>query len=331
MTRRFGLTLAITAVVAAQNPAPPRQQQQQEPQPAAAGAAGEDPVIKVDVDLVSVLASVRDKKGAFIKDLEQPMFTVLEDGKPQEIRYFARENNLPLTIGLLIDVSKSQENLIEVERRAASGFFRQVLKQKDQAFLISFGSEAELLQDMTGSPRLLEKGLSGLRLSVPVEGVFTPGTTNRPVRGTILFDAVYLAATEQLKREVGRKVLVIISDGVDHGSRVKMAEALEAAQKSDALIYSIYYSDPRYAMYGGGDGDLKKMSGETGGRVFEVSRNRPLEQIFAEIQEEMRNQYSISYAPPNPQRDGGYRKIEVRVNNKDYRVAARKGYYAQKD
>lgn len=322
MTKQFGLALTFTAMLVAQ----------QQPQQATAATAGEDPVIKVDVDLVSVLASVRDKKGAFIKDLDKEMFTIFEDGKQQEIRYFARESNLPLTIGLLVDVSKSQENLIEVERRAAAAFFRGVLKQKDQAFLISFGSEAELLQDMTGSPRLLEKGLRELKLSVPVGGVFTPGTTNAPMRGTIMFDAVYLAATEQLKREVGRKVLVIIGDGVDHGSRVKIAEAIEAAQKSDALIYSIYYSDPRYAMYGGGgDGDLKKMSSETGGRVFEVSRNRSLDQIFTEIQEEMRNQYSIGYAPPNPQRDGGYRKIDIKVNNKDYRVAARKGYYAQKE
>jgi len=322
MTKQIGLALTITAMLAAQ---------QQQPQQATAATAGEDPVIKVDVDLVSVLASVRDKKGAFIKNLDKEMFTIFEDGKQQEIRYFARESNLPLTIGLLVDVSKSQESLIEVERRAAAAFFRSVLKQKDQAFLISFGSEAELLQDMTGSPRLLEKGLAGLRLSVPVDGVFTPGTTNRPMRGTIMFDAVYLAATEQLKREVGRKVLVIIGDGVDHGSRVKIAEAIEAAQKADVLIYSIYFSDPRYGMFGGGDGDLKKMSGETGGRVFEVRRSRSLEQIFQEIQEEMRNQYSIGYAPPNPRRDGGYRKVDVKVKNKDYRVAARKGYYAQKE
>jgi VWFA-related protein len=310
--------LALAGALLAQ---PPQQQQ-----PAAA-----DPVIRVDVELVNVFASVRDKKGAFVKGLDQSAFTVLEDGKKQEIRYFARETNLPLTIGLLVDVSKSQESLIEIEKRAASAFFRQVLRPKDSAFLMSFGMESELLQDMTGSPNLLDKGLNGLRLSTPVGGVFTPGTIDRPVRGTVMFDAVYLAAAEQLKGEVGRKVLVLITDGMDYGSKTKIQGAIEAAQKADAIIYSIYYTDPRYSMYGGGsDGDLKKMSSETGGRVFEVNRHRTLQQIFTEIDEEMRSQYSIGYAPLNTGRDGSFRRIEIRTADKDQRVAARKGYYAQK-
>ena len=303
----------------------------------AAGQTGQaqqeptDPVIRVDVDLVNIFASVRNKKGAFIKDLDKPAFTVLEDGKQQEIRYFSRENNLPLTIGLLVDVSKSQENLIEVEKRAAGAFFRQVLRPKDQAFLMSFGMEAELLQDMTGSANLLDKGLNALRLSTPVGGVFTPGTTDRPVRGTILFDAVYLAAAEQLKGEVGRKVIVLITDGMDYGSRIKIQGAIEAAQKADAIIYSIYYTDPRFSMWGGGsDGDLKKMSSETGGHVFAVSRNRSLQQIFSEIDEDMRSQYAIGYASSNPTRDGSFRKIDIRTSDKDQRVSARKGYYAQR-
>jgi VWFA-related protein len=302
-----------------------------QPQPQQQQQQAADPVIRVDVELVNVFASVRDKKGAFVKGLEQTAFTVLEDGKKQEIRYFARETNLPLTIGLLVDVSKSQESLIEIEKRAASAFFRQVLRPKDSAFLMSFGMEAELLQDMTGSPNLLDKGLNGLRLSTPVGGVFTPGTINQPVRGTVMFDAVYLAAAEQLKGEVGRKVLVLITDGMDYGSKTKIQGAIEAAQKADAIIYSIYYTDPRYSMYGGGsDGDLKKMSSETGGRVFEVNRHRTLQQIFTEIDEEMRSQYSIGYVPLNTGRDGSFRRIEIRTPDKDQRVAARKGYYAQK-
>ena len=304
--------------------------QQQPPKPAAPPAEAADPVIRVDVNLVNMFASVRDKKGGFVKGLDRSAFSVFEDGKKQEIRYFAEETKLPLTIGLLVDVSKSQENLIEVERRAASAFFRQLLRPKDSAFLISFGMEAELLQDMTNSANLLEKGLGNLRLSVPVGGVFTPGTTNQPVRGTILFDAMYLAAHDQLKGEVGRKVLVVITDGMDYGSRIKIQGAIEAAQKADAIIYSIYYTDMRYSMYGGGsDGDLRKMSSETGGRVFSVSRNRTLQQIFTEIDEEMRSQYTIGYAPQGAQRDGAFHQIEIRTDNKDHRVAARKGYYAQ--
>lgn len=142
-----------------------------------------------------------------------------------------------------------------------------------------------------------------------------------------MYDAIYLAADEKLKREVGRKVIVLITDGVDYGSRVSRTEAMAAAQKADAIIYSIYYADLRnYG--GGGEGDLRRMSEETGGRLFSVDRGNRLEDIFKQIQEEMRNQYSISYDSTNHTRDGGFRKIEIKTSNKDYKVQARKGYYA---
>ena len=184
-------------------------------------------IIKVDVDIVNILASVRDKKGALIPNLEKNDFTVLEDGKTQEIKYFTKETDLPLTIGLLIDVSASQRNLIEIERNAASQFFSKVLRKKDEAFLISFGEEAELLQDYTGSPQLLNRGLSDLRVSSGVGGI-GPGpvpTAGQP-RGTVLYDAVYLAANDKLKTEVGRKVVVVITDGEDQGSRLSMNQAI---------------------------------------------------------------------------------------------------------
>ncbi|MBM3737976.1 MAG: VWA domain-containing protein [Acidobacteria bacterium] len=292
-------------------------------------AAQEDPVIKVDVELVSLLCSVRDKRGKFIKTLEKPDFTILEDGKKQDVRNFSRESDLPLTIGLLVDVSGSQRNLIEIERRAAGQFFKQVLREKDMAFLISFGAEAELLQDSTNSVRLLQKGLDGLRVNSGVGGVH-PSPTGQQARGTIMFDAVYLAANEKLKREVGRKVIVLITDGVDMGSRISKNEALSEVQKADTIIYSIYYTDPRaYGGWGfGGDGDLKKMSDETGGRVFHASGRNSLDEIFAEIQEEMRSQYNLAYTPSNPNRDGGFRKVEVKLAHKDYKAYARKGYFA---
>jgi len=298
---------------------------------AAGLAAQQETVIKVDVDVVSLFCSVRDKKGAFIKDLAREQFKIYEDGKEQEIRYFARETDLPLTIGLLIDVSKSQENLIEVERRAASQFFEKVLRGNDIAFLISFGAEAELLQDFTGSPRLLKKGLEELRLSVPVGGLHPSPVPGTKMRGTILYDAVYLAATEKLRREVGRKVIVLITDGVDTGSRVKLEKAVAESQKSDVIIYGIYYSDPRaYGYFGSSDSDLKKMAEETGGRVFHVDRNNTLEYAFQQIQEEMRSQYAFGYSSTNADKDGGFRKIEIKTGNRDHRVAARKGYYALK-
>ena len=293
------------------------------------------PAITVDVDVVSLLASVRDKRGGLVSTLQKEDFIVTEEGKPHEIKYFARETDLPLTIGLLVDVSGSQRNLIEVEKRAAYEFFSQVLRKKDMAFLISFGSEAELLQDSTGSPRLLQAGLEELRVNSSVGGLH-PGpvpTASQP-RGTVLHDAVYLAASEKLTREVGRKAIVLITDGVDQGSRLKLEQAIEAAQKADAVIYSIYYVDPS-AYYGGGfflhpsDAALKKMSEETGGRVFKVDRKHTLPEIFQQLQEEMRSQYAIGFTPAGP-RDGGFRRMEVRTRDKNLKVQARKGYYALK-
>jgi VWFA-related protein len=291
------------------------------------------PTLKVDVDVVSVLASVRDKKNTLIPNLEKQDFTVLEDGKPQTIKYFTKESDLPLTIGLLVDVSRSQENLIDIERRAADQFFRQVLRKKDIAFLISFGEESELLQDYTSSPRLLLDGLNQLRVSGGAGGLHPgPVPTISQQRGTVLFDAIYLAANEKLKGEVGRKVIVVITDGVDQGSKLNRSQAIEAAQKSDAVIYSIDYEDPRYhGMFGpSGEGDLRKMSDETGGHVYRVDRKMTLDMVFKELQDEMRSQYMIGYTPSNEAKDGGYRHIDIRTSNKDLKVQARKGYYAIK-
>jgi VWFA-related protein len=299
----------------------------------------QESVIKVDVDLVNILCTVRTKSGGLVGSLQKTDFTIFEDGKQQDIKYFTRETDLPLTIGLLVDTSGSQANLIDTERRAASEFFRKVLRPKDMAFLMQFGAEAELLQDSTNSISLLQRGLNQLRLSTPVGGLHPgPVPTASRQAGTILFDAVYLAADEKLKREVGRKAIVIITDGVDTGSRVSKEKAIEYAQKADAIIYSIEYEDHR--MYGGGGfgtismggggggGTLKSLSNDTGGRVFRVDRKNSLDDIFREIQEEMRSQYSIGYAAANSKRDGSFRKIEIRMANKDLKVQARKGYYS---
>ena len=301
-------------------------------------AVAQDEPIRVDVNLVSVLASVRGKGGALISTLQKDDFKIYEDGKEQQIKNFTRETDLPLTLGLLVDTSASQERLVDIEQRAASQFFSKVLRPKDQAFLIQFGAEAELLQDLTSSARILQDGLKQLRLSVPTGGLHPgPVPTMQNQAGTILYDAVYLAANEKLKREVGRKAIVLITDGVDTGSKISRDKAIESAQKSDAIIYSIYYVDR--AAYGGGFGtislgggggesELRRMSSETGGQVFKVDRNHSLDEIFREIQDEMRSQYAISYQPPNPKRDGSYHKIDIKLANKDYKPQARKGYYA---
>ena len=320
--------LLVSAFAAALLAQPPNQTKpDQEPAP-----------IKVDVDVVSILASVRDKRGGLVANLEKNDFTVLEDGKPQEIKYFTRETDLPLTIGLLVDVSGSQRNLIDIEHQAATQFFNQVLRKKDEAFLIQFGEEAELLQDYTNSVKLLNNALGELRVSSGVAGLH-PGpvpTVGQP-RGTVLYDAIYLAANEKLRTEVGRKVIVVITDGVDQGSRLTINQAVEAAQKADAVIYSIDYSDPSaYGGFGmvfgggGGEGYLRKMSDETGGHVYKVDRKHSLDQIFVELQAEMRSQYAIGYTPLNDTKDGSYRKLDIKLANKDLKAQARKGYYAVK-
>jgi VWFA-related protein len=301
--------------------------------PAEKPADDAPPSITVDVSLVNILASVHDKHGGLIGNLTKDDFTVLEDGKPQTIKYFTREIDLPLTIGLLIDVSASQRNLLDIEKRAAHQFFAQVLRKKDEAFLISFGEDSELLQDYTNSPKLLQAGLSQLQVNSGVGG-FGPGpvpTISQP-RGTVLYDAVYLAANEKLRAEVGRKVIVLITDGIDEGSKLKIEEAIEASQKSDVVIYSIDYADPSaYGPFSFGsvsDFALQRMSGETGGRVFKVDRRHSLDDAFKELQDEMRSQYSIAYTSTNPEQDGSFRKLIVKVGDKNLKVQVRKGYYA---
>jgi len=293
--------------------------------------------IKVEVEVVNILCSVRDRRGGLLGNLTRDDFLVSEEGRPQQIKYFTRQTDLPLTLGLLVDVSRSQERLIRIEREAAAQFFSSVLRPKDLAFLISFGSDAELMQDLTGSPRLLRAALDDLRVRSDAGGLHPgPVPTMSQPRGTVLYDAVYLASNEKLRSEVGRKALVLITDGVDQGSRMRLEQATEAAQRADAIIYSIYYVDPQ-AYWGRGRGygfgapsnaALKRMSEETGGRLFEVSKKKPLPAIFEELQQEMRSQYALGYTPDNPARDGGFRRLEVRTRQKDLKVQARKGYYA---
>lgn len=316
-----------------------------QPAPGQDQAQGQEPTIRVDVDLVNILFTVRAKKGGqLISNLEKNNFQVKEDGKDQVIQRFTRETDLPITLGLLIDISASQERLVDIERQAASQFFSSVIRKKDEAFVISFGKSTDLLQDFTNSPRQLSASLEDLRGDgqTPMMGRVPINTGPIPQsgtpKGTLLFDAVYLASNEKLKGEVGRKALVLITDGDDQGSTYDRRAAIEAAQKADAIIYSIYYVDRAFyarggLMFGGGEGEgeLRKMSDETGGHVFTVSNKHPLTEIFTEIQDELRNQYSIGYSTTNPSRDGTFRHIEIKTDNQDYKVQARNGYYATKN
>jgi VWFA-related protein len=298
----------------------------------------DDQVIRVEVRLVNLFFSVRDRKGAHVSTLGKDDFEIYEDGKKQEIRFFSRETDQPLTLGLLVDVSRSQERLVDVERSASARFFERVLRAKDMAFLISFGADAELLQDYTSSAVLLAKALDRLRLNASVSGMSPTGSPVPPPggpRGTVLYDAVWVACREKMRGEVGRKALVVITDGVDVGSRVKLKEAIEEAQRADVIVYAVLFEDPRYtsSQYGGvsGEGAMRRMAEETGGRVFRVSRRESLDDIYDTIQTELRSQYSAAYAPLNQARDGSFRRIEVKVKNRDYRVQVRRGYYAPAD
>jgi len=323
MHRPFVVLLLSLLPAVAQQPAPPPDKPQQE----------EASSIKVEVNVVNVFFTVRNHQGGLVGNLTKDDFTVFENGQKQDIRYFARETDLPFTMGLLIDVSPSQGNLIEIEKEAASQFFGSVLRPKDLAFLISFGGDTDLLQDYTNSPRLLRAGLNGLQVNASVSGLHPgPVPTIYHPKGTVLYDAVYLASHDELHGQVGRKALILITDGEDEGSTYKIEDAIEQAQKADAIIYSIQYVDRQFyyshgAFYAGGSA-LSRMSQETGGRVFPVDRKHPLTEVFQEIQDEMRSQYAIAYTPANKARDGSYRKIEIRAGNKEYKVQARKGYYA---
>ena len=312
------------------------------PPPPSDESASPESTIRVDVDLVNVFFTVRAKKGGqLIPNLTKDNFQIYEDGKQQTIKRFSREADQPLTLGLLIDISASQERLIDIEREAAAQFFSSVIRPKDEAFLISFGKSTDLLQDFTNSPRLLSAGLKDLRgdgqtpmmarSPVPVNTGPIGGDLGTP-KGTLLFDAIYLASDEKLKTEVGRKALILITDGDDQGSTYKLRDAIAAAQHSDAVVYSIYYVDRQFygGMGGGGESDLKKISDETGGHVFKVDSKHSLNDIFRQIQDELRNQYSISYTPTT-ERDGSFRRIEIKTDNSEYRVQARAGYYATKN
>ena len=294
-------------------------------------------LISVDVQVVNILATVRDKSGLLVNSLSQGDFEIYEDGELQEIKYFGRQTDLPLTVGLLVDTSTSQERVVDIERSAGYKFFEQILRvDKDLAFLMSFDIDVELLQDLTASKRLLQDGLEKLEIQGGIAGGITPGPVPQsggPV-GTVMYDAVYLAANEILKPQVGRKAAVLITDGNDVGSKLKDDDAIAEAHRTDTVIYSVRYFDRdayfQYgAMGGGGSGALKKLSRETGGNMFEVSRKRTLNDIFEEINNELRNQYSLGYSPKKDLSVQGFRKVEVKVKHKGYQVQAREGYYPE--
>jgi len=316
-------------------------------------AAQEQTTFSTDVKVVSVLATVRDKKGKIVRNLTKDEFTLQEDGRPEIIRYFSQETNLPLTLGLLVDTSMSQRRVLGQERTASYRFLEQVLRpDQDKAFVIHFDREIELLKDLTSSKKELESALD--KLETPqMQSQQRGGGGGRRGGGTTLYDAVLLGSDEIMSKQHGRKALIVLSDGVDHGSKMTLMDAVASAQRADTLVYSILFSDSesynrgfgspgmgrRRGGYGGGrypqqqrpDGKkvLEQISKQTGGGFFEVSKKQPIEQIYDRIQEELRNQYSLGYTSDRADAGPGFRKISVAVKEKSLIVQARDGYYAR--
>jgi VWFA-related protein len=334
------------------------------------------PPITVNVNAVNLLASVRDKHGAIVHNLTKNDFSLEQDGKPQTITYFAKESELPLTLGLLVDTSMSQRRVLDQELAASHTFLDQVLREdKDKAFVIHFDSEVVLDQDLTASRQKLQKAIDGIHAPEFSRGgtggggnsggagsgggssSAGRGSRGRGGAGTLLYDSVFLAADELMKKQQGRKAIIILTDGVDHGSRESLAEAIETAQRADMLVYCILFADKEG--YGGGSGGyggprmggggmgrhggggyprrtedrpdgkkiLEQMAKTSGGRFFEVTKKEPLDKIYDAIDEELRNQYSLGYTPEKADATVGYHKLQLSVKKKDLIVQTRDGFY----
>jgi VWFA-related protein len=286
--------------------------------------------LKITTNVVNVFATVRNKQHGIVTDLSKDDFKITEDGVEQKVEFFSREVNMPITLGLLIDTSASMDRMIDAEQDAASRFLREVMRPKDEAMVITFDFDVDLLADFTQDTSVLSAAIRRARVnSVGGGGVVTPGTIPQGSNagGTDLYDAIYLACHDELATEAGRKGVIILTDAEDTGSKLRMQDAIEAAQRSDAVIHILLISD-RMATFGTGPGVAHRMAEDTGGRVIDVHNEKSLEKAFDEISEELRSQYVLGYYPLNLKRDGGFRKIQVTVNRPDVKVLARKGYYA---
>ena len=285
--------------------------------------------ISAQVSLVSLFATVRDKNKGIVANLTQNDFKVYQDNDEQKIAFFSKEVTLPVTLGLLIDTSGSERYRLPAEQDAASRFLDRVMKKGDEAMVISFDLDVDLLSDFTDDKHIIQRAINKAQVNaVGGGGVVTPGTIPSHTGGTHFYDAVYLACAEKLGTEAGRKALVIITDAQDEGSKTRLEEAVEAAQRADTVVHVLWVHEGGYGRF-----DVaKKLAEETGGRAIEVSSEKKLDQAFDQISEELRSQYQIGYYyPAGKPKDGGFRKIKVEVTNKDYKVLARKGFYAPKE
>jgi VWFA-related protein len=303
-----------------------RAQQPAAPEPG--GGAGPDASFTTGVKVVNVFATVRAKNGALIRDLTKDDFALLENGRAQTIRYFSRETDLPLSLGLMIDTSLSQGKVLDAERGASLRFLDQVLREdKDQVFVMQFDLAVLMRQEFTNSRKKLDEALSFVDMPSRRELMLQRGG------GTLLYDAV-IEASKAMKSQSNRKAAIVLTDGVDTGSDASIDAAIDAAQRSDLMIYSILFSDEGYygLLGGGGEGRrvLARLAKETGGSFFEVSKKQGIEQIFDAIQDELRSQYSLGFVSDAPVRVSEFRKLQLAVRQKGRAVETRDRYWAQR-
>ena len=297
--------------------------------------------LKVNVNLVSLYFTVRDKRNGLIPNLTKDDCNILEDKQPQKIKNFSAEADLPLTLGILLDTSGSQQNVLPMEQQTGGAFLKRILRSKDEAFLVSFDVQVSLLQDYTNNARQLERAINEAQINVGGGSGGVPGIGQGPVpvhgtpKGTLLYDAVDQASTDKMRSETGRKALILLTDGEDQGSTDKITDAIAAAQKANTIIYVLLIADRGFYGYGfGGIGytgasAMKKMADETGGRMIDVGNNgKKMEDAFQQIEDELRTQYLASYTPTNNKLDGSYRKLDISCKGDGLKVQARKGYYA---
>ena len=282
-------------------------------------AQDQETTFTAGVKVVSVLANVLDKQGRLIRDLDRDDFRILENGRPQTIKYFSRESGLPLTIGLMVDTSMSQVHVIESERSASFRFFDKVLREnKDQVFVMQFDMAVQVAQTLTSSRQRLEKALAFVDTPTRAE------LRNQYGGGTLLFDAVVNASKNIMAAQTGRKALIVLSDGGENGSDASLVESIDAAHRADTLIYSILFGGTE------GRGILQRMSKETGGGFFEVTKTRSIDEIYGLIEDELRSQYNLGYVSDVPVRISEFRRLQLSTTQKGFTVQARDRYWAQR-
>ena len=293
---------------------------------------------KARSDVVQLFFNVKDKKNGLIADLPKDDFSVLENGQPQTVKYFSANSNLPLTLGILIDSSGSQQNVLDMEKQVGGAFLAQILRQKDQAFVLSFDVSVDLLHDFTSNVSALKAALNKAKINTggaDCGGI--PGMGGGPVpcigkqKGTLLYDAVSLASHDEMGQQVDRKAMILLTDGQDYGSQYTIKDAIEAAQKSDSIVYVLLVADRSAYGFGeySGDSAMKKLTEQTGGRVIEVgNKTEKLQAAFNQISQELRSQYNIGYVPLNASRDGSFRRVTVTCKREGTKIQARSGYYA---